>query len=140
MYLVSTLAMFGVPILISEKFTVFFPYPFLQETLRVKNLPRDGSLSSTSTTSCLLLFSSVTSSLATEFCDAERLERKDCGFLFKAGSKEEEPMRLGFRKSRRFLFENKVGGEGKSILGDFSDIFGTNVCFLQHMINIIDFY
>ena len=98
MYLVSTLAMFGVPILISEKFTVFFPYPFLQETLRVKNLPRDGSFagSSTSTTSCILLFSSVTSSLATEFCDEERLERKDCGFLFKAGSKEEEPMRLGF--------------------------------------------
>ena len=62
-----------------------------------KPAPRDGSAtfpasSSTVTTSKLLLSSCASFEASDLRRDASRL---DCGFLFKDGSKEEEPMRLG---------------------------------------------
>lgn len=124
-YVLPTMAMLGVPISIS----------FVNRTISwlkgTSCLPRDTSLagSSTSTTSGreLLSATSATSATwATESCiDVERVARNDCGFLFNAGSKEEEPIRLG-SKSKIWKFENKVGDEGNHFLEIFS---GRRVCF-----------
>ena len=130
-HLLSTMAMLGVPILIS--FVNLTICSWLSEQCRTRDTSLAGS--STSKTSCLLLSSSVTSSWATESCtDVERVVRKDCGCLFNAGSKEEEAMRLGFRTSRRCFVWKWSGRRRESFMGDFEE----NV-FAFSMISIMEF-